>query len=322
MRPLSMVKALNEAIYQCMLEDKNIIVLGENVCNRYREETYDLDKYFSKNRVIDMPISEAAFTGFANGAAMAGLRPIVEFQVAGLIYPAFDQIVNQAAKLRLMLGGQCKIPVTFFIMGAGAGGGRAGQHSDNPYPLLIHCGIKTVIPSSPEDAKGLMISSILENDPVAIIIPAGLIEMTGEVPEGFYKIPFANGKICREGHDVTVCAIGNMVPIALKLADKLMDEGIQVEIFDPRSLLPFDKDSLLKSIQKTRRLVIADDSNRSCGFAAEISAVVAENFFNTLKAPIKRITRADMTIPYSAPIEKELLPDLDKLESAVRFVIS
>ena len=322
MRPLSMVKALNEAIYQCMLEDKNIIVLGENVCNRYREETCDLDKYFSKNRVIDMPISEAAFTGFANGAAMAGLRPIVEFQVAGLIYPAFDQIVNQAAKLRLMLGGQCTIPVTFFIMGAGAGGGRAGQHSDNPYPLLIHCGIKTVIPSSPEDAKGLMISSILENDPVAIIIPAGLIEMTGEVPEGFYKIPFANGKICREGHDVTVCAIGNMVPIALKLADKLIDEGIQVEIFDPRSLLPFDKDSLLKSIQKTRRLVIADDSNRSCGFAAEISAVVAENFYNTLKAPIKRITRADMTIPYSAPIEKELLPDLDKLESAVRFVIS
>ena len=207
-------------------------------------------------------------------------------------------------------------------MGAGAGGGRAGQHSDNPYPLLIHCGIKTVIPSSPEDAKGLMISSILENDPVAIIIPAGLIEMTGEVPEGFYKIPFANGKICREGHDVTVCAIGNMVPIALKLADKLIDEGIQVEIFDPRSLLPFDKDSLLKSIQKTRRLVIADDSNRSCGFAAEISAVVAENFYNILKAPIKRITRADMTIPYSAPIEKELLPDLDKLESAVRFVIS
>ena len=317
-----MVKALNEAIYQCMLEDKNIIVLGENVCNRYREETCDLDKYFSKNRVIDMPISEAAFTGFANGAAMAGLRPIVEFQVAGLIYPAFDQIVNQAAKLRLMLGGQCTIPVTFFIMGAGAGGGRAGQHSDNPYPLLIHCGIKTVIPSSPEDAKGLMISSILENDPVAIIIPAGLIELTGEVPEGFYKIPFANGKICREGHDVTVCAIGNMVPIALKLADKLIDEGIQVEIFDPRSLLPFDKDSLLKSIQKTRRLVIADDSNRSCGFAAEISAVVAENFYNILKAPIKRITRADMTIPYSAPIEKELLPDLDKLESAVRFVIS
>ena len=128
-----MVKALNEAIYQCMLEDKNIIVLGENVCNRYREETCDLDKYFSKNRVIDMPISEAAFTGFANGAAMAGLRPIVEFQVAGLIYPAFDQIVNQAAKLRLMLGGQCKIPVTFFLMGAGAGGGLGAG-------LIAFCG--------------------------------------------------------------------------------------------------------------------------------------------------------------------------------------
>ena len=182
-RTLTYVAALNEALHQAMAEDDSVIVLGENIRNGVRAETRGLDERFDAGRVLDMPISEAAFTGFANGAAMAGLRPVVEFQVSSLIYPAFDQIVNQAAKLRLMLGGQGRIPVTFFLMGAGAGGGRAGQHSDNPYPLLMHAGIKTLMPATPEDAKGMMLAAIFEDDPVALVAPAGLLGESGEVPE-------------------------------------------------------------------------------------------------------------------------------------------
>ena len=322
MRTLGYVAALNEALHQAMAQDESVMVLGENIRNGVRAETRRLDERFAAGRVLDMPISEAAFTGFANGAAMAGLRPVVEFQVPSLIFPAFDQIVNQAAKLRLMLGGQGRIPVTFFLMGAGAGGGRAGQHSDNPYPLLMHAGIKTVVPATPQDAKGLLLAAIFEDDPVALVAPAGLLGASGEVPTEPCRTPLAQGLRRREGHDVTVCAVGHLVPAALEVAERLSCDGIEVEVWDPRSLLPFDKAGLAASVAKTGRLVVADDSGRTCGFAAEVAGLVAERCFHMLRAPIKRVTRADVTISYSTPIEAAALPDGDQIESAVRAVMA
>ena len=321
MRTLNYVAALNEALHQAMAEDDSVMVLGENIRNGVRAETRGLDERFAPARVLDMPISEAAFTGFANGAAMAGLRPVVEFQVASLIFPAFDQIVNQAAKLRLMLGGQGRLPVTFFLMGAGAGGGRAGQHSDNPYPFLMHAGVKTVIPATPEDAKGLLLAAIFEDDPVALVAPANLLGKESEVPEEAYRTPLARGVRRREGRDVTICAVGHLVPAALTAAERLASAGMEAEVWDPRSLLPFDKAGLAASVAKTGRLVVADDSGRTCGFAAEVSSLMAERCFEFLKAPIKRVTRADVTISYSTPLEAAALPGGEEIEGAVRAVM-
>ena len=315
------VEAINEALHQAMAEDPSVLVLGENVRGGVRAETAGLDDAFPSGRVLDMPISEAAFTGFANGAALAGMRPVVEFQVASLMFPAFDQIVNQAAKLPLMLGGQAHIPVTFFLMGAGAGGGRAGQHSDNPYSFLIHAGIKTVCPSTPADAKGLMLAAIFEDDPVAFVADSNLLGTRGETPAAPVRTPLANGKVRRTGKDVTVCAAGRLVPAALEAADRLAaQEGIDVEVWDPRSLLPFDKDGLAASVAKTGRLVVADDSGRSCGFAAEVASLAAERCFESLRRPIKRVTRADVTVPYSTPIEQAMLPAAHELEAAIRAI--
>ena len=320
MRELTFVQALNEALHQAMTEDDSVFMIGENIRGGVRAETAGLDDAFGPQRVMDMPISEAAFTGFANGAALAGMRPVVEFQVASLMFPAFDQIVNQAAKLPLMLGGQAHIPITFFLMGAGAGGGRAGQHSDNPYTFLVHAGIKTVVPATPADAKGLMLAAIFENDPVAVVINANLLGTTGEVPTGSERTPLAKGKVRRAGRDVTVCAVGSLVPAALDAAGRLAADGIEVEVWDPRSLLPFDKDGLAASVAKTGRLVVADDSARTCGFAAEVAGLVAERCFDSLRAPIKRVTRADVTVPYSTPIEHAMLPAAGELEAVVRVI--
>ena len=322
MRTLTYIEAVNEALHQAMAEDESVMVVGENIRGEMRAETRGLDQRFADHRVLDMPISEAAFTGFANGAAMAGLRPVVEFQVASLIFPAFDQVVNQAAKLPLMLGGQGHLPVTFFLMGAGGGGGRAGQHSDNPYPYLLQAGIKTVAPAAADDAKGLMLSAIFEDDPVAVVVHSALLGTSAEVPEDAYRTPLGQGVVRRPGTDVTVCAAGHLVPIALDIAERLSGDGLDIEVWDPRSLLPLDKAGLLASVAKTGRLVVADDSARTCGFAAEVAGIVAERGFASLKAPIKRVTRADVTIPFSTPIEQATLPDATRLEYAVRAVVA
>ena len=320
MREMTFVQALNEALHQAMNEDDSVFVIGENIRAGVRAETAGLDDAFGPQRVLDMPISEAAFTGFANGAALAGMRPVVEFQVASLMFPAFDQIVNQAAKLPLMLGGQAHIPLTLFLMGAGAGGGRAGQHSDNPYTFLVHAGIKTVCPATPADAKGLLLAAIFENDPVAVVVNSNLLGTTGDVPAGSERTPLAQGKVRRPGTDVTVCAVGNLVPAALDAATRLAEDGIEAEVWDPRSLLPFDKEGLAASVAKTGRLVVADDSARTCGFAAEVAGLVVERCFDSLRSPIKRVTRADVTVPYSTPIERAILPASEELEAAVRAV--
>jgi len=320
-RELNYVDAIREALFQAMEADPSVFMIGENMRGDIRPESRGLYTRFGDDRVIDMPISEAAFTGFATGAALAGGRVIVEFQVSSLIYPAFDQLVNQAAKLPYMLGGQRFLPVTYLIMGAGAGGGRAGQHSDNPYPYFLHAGIKSVFPTTPADAKSLMLAAIAEDDPVAVFAPVGVYGTKGPVPEEPVLAPLGRGVVRRPGADVTVVAGGPHALQAVALAENLKDEGISVEVWDPLSLLPLDKAGLEASVNKTGRLVIFDDSNRTCGFAAEIAGLAAERCFHALKAPIKRVTRADVVIPYSAPIETEVLATVDRLEAAVRAVM-
>lgn len=321
MRELRYLHALREAIFQEMERDESVFVIGEDVRHSLRGATKELVYKFGEGRVVDMPISEAAFTGMATGAAMAGMRPIVEYQIAALIYVSFDQLINQAQKLPYMMGGQGSVPATYLVTGSGARSGLAGQHSDHPYPLLLHAGMKTLVPSTPYDMKGLMISAIRDNDPVMVFAPAKVLALKGEVPEEPYSIPFGKADIKREGADVTVVAVGHLVHEALKAAKELEKEGISLEVFDPRTLLPFDKEALLASIAKTGRLVILDDSNKTCGFAAEVSAIASEEAFSDLKAPIKRVVRADVPVPFNLAMENHVIPAKADLIVAVKQIM-
>jgi len=320
MRKLRYLKAVSEGLKQQMVKDKNIFVIGEDVRESLRGITKGFIDEFGPERVIDTPISEAGFTGIGTGAAFLGMRPVLEFQISEFIFFAFDQLIDQAQKLRYMSGGKLKVPVTYIIVGAGAKGGMAGQHSDNPYPYILHGGMKTVIPSTPYDAKGLLVSAIRDDDPVAFFIPINIQGMKGNVPEEEYSIPLGKGEIKKEGKDITVVAVGHLVSIALEVAEKAEAEGRSIEVFDPRTLLPLDKELLKKSVSKTGRVIIFDDSNRTCGYAAEISAFISEECFKYLKAPIKRITRADVPVPFSKTLEEYVLPDEKKLFRAINNI--
>lgn len=322
MRELRFLQAMNEAYHQEMERDPDTLILGEDIRGGIRGETKGLLEAFGPDRVIDTPISEAGFVGFATGAAMAGLRPIVQFQVPSLIYVAFDQLVNQAAKLRLMMGGQARIPVTYTIMVSGARGGVAGQHSDNPYPYLVHAGLKVVCPSNAYDAKGLLIAAIRENDPVVFMAPAMALAQRGPVPEELYCLPLGIGETKRKGTDVTIVAVGNLVAEALAVAEDLSKEGISVQVWDPRTLSPLDKEGLCAAVRSTGRAVIYDDTARTCGYAAELCAILGERVYDDLVAPIKRITRADSPMPYSSALEKAVLPSPSRLAQAVRHVFA
>ena len=321
-RLLTYTEALNEALIQAMGKNPAVMVLGENIRGQGRGEMSGLHALYGDDRVIDFPISEAAMTGFGTGAALAGARPIIHFQISSLVFPSFDQLVDQAAKLPQMLGGQIHVPTTYLVMGCGAKGGRAGQHSDNPYPYLIHAGIKSVVPATPADVKGLTLAAISEDDPVAVFAPVQLMNSRGHVDEKSTIIPMAQGMVRREGRDVTVVAVGHLVNEALETAKSLTSEEIEIEVWDPRSLLPLDRSGLLRSVTKTGRVVLYDDSHRTCGFAAEMSSVISEFAFGELKAPIKRVTRADVTIPFSQHIEAEVLPNRIRLEQAIRNVMA
>ena len=320
-RELNFLDAMNEALREAMATDPSVLVVGENISGTQRAETKGLDAEFGSGRVIDMPISEAAFTGFATGAALSGGRPVVQYQVSSLLFVAFDQLVNQAAKLPLMLGGQRHLPVTYIVMGSGASGGRAGQHSDTPYSYLLHAGIKTAVPSTAADAKGLLTAAIREDDPVALFISPVLARRAGPVPEGTVAAPLGKGVVRREGTDVTVVAVGVTVPLALETAEALDADGISVEVWEPVSLLPLDKAGLLASVEKTGRLVICDDAPRTCGFAAEVASLAADRCFAALKAPVKRVSRADVTTPFGASIEPVTQPNRSQLEATIRAIL-
>ncbi len=307
--------ALAKALRDELANDEAVFVIGEDVRESLRGVSRGLAAEFGEERVLDTPISEQAFTGFATGAALVGRRAVIEFQIPALLFIAFEQIVDQAHKLRLMTGGQASVPVTYLVPGSGARLGLAGQHSDNPYSYFVHAGVKTVLPATAHDAYGLFAAAIRDDDPVVVFAPAAVLGVRDEVPDDPYVVPLGSGRIHREGTDVTVVAVGHLVHDALALAEEVAGE-ISVEVFDPRTLYPFDWELLAESISRTGRLVVYDDANRSCGFAAEIVATAAEEL--PLVAPPRRVTRADAVVPFAVDLERAVLPSRAQLATAVR----
>lgn len=317
MAKLRYQQALVKALRDEMTRDESIFVIGEDVRQSLRGVTVGLADDLGLDRILDTPISEQAFTGFATGAALAGRRPVVEFQIPALLYVAFEQIVNQAQKLRLMTGGQASVPVTYLVPGSGARMGLAAQHSDHPYTYFVHAGVKTVVPATADDAYGLFVAAIRDDDPVVIFAPAAALPKKAEVPDEPYIVPLGSGRIHREGTDVTVVAVGHLVHEALAVAEDL-SEDISVEVFDPRTLYPFDWELLRQSVEKTGALIVFDDSNRSAGFAAEVAATAAEEM--ELAVPPMRVTRADTPIAFAVELELAVLPNRENLAAAIRSI--
>jgi len=322
-REITFVEALNEALRQEMERDSSIFVIGEDVgvYEGIFGVTKGLFKKFGPDRVIDTPISEAGFIGLCVGAAIAGLRPVVELMFVDFFGVAMDQIYNQAAKLRYMTGGKAKIPLTIRTT-IGGGLRAAAQHSQVLYSIFAHVpGLKVIVPSTPYDAKGLLISAIRDDNPKIFFEHKKLYGIKGPVPEEPYTIPLGKADVKREGKDVTVVAAAYMVHEALKAAEKLEKEGISVEVIDPRTLVPLDKETILASVKKTGRLVIADEDYDRCGFASWVASIVADEAFSNLKAPIKRVTTPNVPIPFSPPLEDEILPNATKIENAVKSIV-
>ncbi len=321
MPQITYLQAIREALSEEMERDPTTFILGEDVALSAFGSTRGLFERFGAERVRDTPISEAGFVGAAVGAAMAGMRPICEIEIAPFIYCAFDQIVNQAAKLRYMSGGQARLPITFRTL-YGAAGGAAAQHSETVYPHLLPVpGLKIVVPSSPADMKGLLKSAIRDDNPVVVFEHAALGRSREEVPGGDYLVPIGKAAIKREGGDVTVVAIGAMVPRAIAVANRLAKDGIQAEVVDPRSLAPLDEETLLNSLGKTNRMVIVDEAHLRGSAASEIAATMVEKGFDLLDAPIKRVAALDVPIPFSKPLEAAVIPDERRIEDAIRSVM-
>jgi pyruvate dehydrogenase E1 component beta subunit len=317
---LSYLKALNRAVTDEMARDPAVCVFGEDVRAAVTNVTAGLVKRFGAERVLDMPISEQAFTGIATGAALAGRRPLIEYQIPALLFLAFEQIVNQAHKFSLMTGGQASVPVTYLIPSSGSRDGWAGQHSDHPYSLFAHVGVKTVVPATPADAYGLLVTAIRDDDPVVVFAPAGAMGRRQDVDLArLAPVPLGVGRIHRPGADVTVVAVGHLVHDALEVAEELADT-VDVEVFDPRSLYPFDWQGLAASLERTGRLVVIDDSNRSCGIGGEILATAAEQM--RLVAPPRRVTRPDgAVLPFAEGLDRALQPTREQLRHAIQAVM-
>jgi acetoin:2,6-dichlorophenolindophenol oxidoreductase subunit beta len=312
------VQAINQALSEEMERDPLTFVMGEDVVLGAFGATKGLVDKFGLARVRNTPIAEAGFVGAAVGAAMAGTRPICEVEFASFFYCAFDQVCNQAAKLRYMSGGQARLPITFRCV-FGAMGGAAAQHSETVYAQFLSVpGLKIVVPSGPSDVKGLIKSAIRDDNPVIVFEHGGLGRAREEIPAGEHLVPIGKAAIKREGDGVTVVAIGAMVPKALKVADKLSKEDIDVEVIDPRTLLPLDEDTILASVEKTNRAVVVDEGHLRGGAATDIAAMISEKGFDFLDGPVRRVTSLDVPIPFSPPLEKAAIADEARIEAAVR----
>ena len=330
MSVMSYLGAIGAAQREAMDADERVIIIGEDVeANVYgttgggksRSDKGDFLQMYGKNRIRNTPISEEGIVGAAAGAAMTGLRPIVDLSYSSFLYMAMDQFVNQVAKNRYMFGGQASMPVVFrsamfYGMNTGA------HHSDRPYPMFMNVpGLKIIAPSSPTDAKGLLRSAIDSDDPVLTFEACLLWGTKEEVDDNEFWIPLGVARTVREGTDVTVVAISGSVPEAIAAAEDLAAEGVSVEIIDPRTLVPLDRDAIVRSVVKTGRLVVAEPAHRTCGAAAEISAMVAEDAFDSLRAPIVRVTAPDMQIPFSPSLESQMYPTRQTIGAAIRRVL-
>lgn len=304
-------RALAQALRDEMLADESVIVIGEDVRHSLRGVTKGLASEFGDRRVLDAPISEQAFTSFALGASTQGMRPVIEYQIPSLTFVAFEQIVNQAQRMHLMTGGQISVPITCFIPGSGARGGLAGQHSDNPYTWFAHAGVKTVVPGSASDAYHLFRAAIRDPDPVVLCAPAAALGVKGEIAP--QEPGIGEAVVAREGSQLSIITLGHLVPYALDVADELADD-LSIEVVDLRSAFPVDRQTIIASAQKTRRVVVVDDANRSIGLAAEVLASLAGV---RLDAPAIRVTRADATIPFAPVLEAQLIPTKEKIRAAI-----
>ncbi|MFD0259344.1 alpha-ketoacid dehydrogenase subunit beta [Kitasatospora indigofera] len=319
MSKLSYTKALNRALGDALAEDPAVFMLGEDIGAGLAGPTLGLLDRFGPGRVVDTPLSEQAFTGMAVGAALAGRKPVIEFQIPALLFLVFEQLVNQAHKFSLMTGGQTGVPLTCLVPGSGSRDGWAGQHSDHPYSLFAHAGVKTVVPATPTDAYGLLLSAVRDPDPVVVFAPAAVLGVRENVTWELAPVPLGSARVHRPGTDVTVVAVGHLVHEALAVAEELAGE-ISVEVLDPRTLHPFDWAALAASLERTGRLVVIDDSNRSCGIGAEILATAAEEM--RLTAPPRRITRPDgAVLPFAPALDRALQPGREQLLHAVRSVV-
>ena len=323
MAVITMREALNQALREELHRDQNVFLMGEEVAayqGAYKV-TKGLLEEFGNKRVIDTPITELGFAGLGVGAAMAGLRPIVEFMTFNFSILATDQIINSAAKMLYMSGGQFKVPIVF----RGPGGSAfqvSSQHSQALESWFAYFpGLKVVMPSTPADAKGLLKSSIRDDDPVIFIEQERMYGNKGEVPEDpDFTIPLGVADIKREGTDATIVARSLMVPVALKAADQLQKQGVSCEVIDPRTIRPLDINMIVTSVKKTNRVVVAEESHPFCGVGAEISAEIMEHAFDFLDAPVKRVSGADVPMPYAKNLEDLAIPTVDRIVSAVREV--
>jgi pyruvate dehydrogenase E1 component beta subunit len=328
-RTISYREAINEALAQEMARDESVIVMGEDNAGGMGSPgemdawggvlgvTKGLYHQFP-GRVLDTPISESAFIGAAVGAATRGLRPVAELMFIDFMGVCFDQIFNQAAKFRYMFGGKAVTPVVVRTM-YGAGLRAAAQHSQALYPIFTHIpGLKVAVPSSPYEAKGLLIQSIRDDDPVIFCEHKAMYDTTGEVPEESYTIPFGEANLAREGGDVTIVAIGRMVSVAMEAADELAGSGIEAEVIDPRTTSPLDTETILESVESTGRLVVVDEATPRCNLATDISATVAQEAFGSLQAPIQMVTAPHTPVPFSDALEDAYMPDAQKVVNAAK----
>jgi 2-oxoisovalerate dehydrogenase E1 component len=318
-RELSYIEAIYEAQAIELRRDERVVLIAEDIGLLAKAEAFGP---IGTHRLWSAPISENGFVGAAVGAALTGLRPIVDLMIASLVWVAMDQIVSQAAKIRTMFGDQARVPM---VLRAGMwyASAYAAHHSDRPYPLFMNVpGLKIATPATPADAKGLLLSAIRDDDPVLLFEEKRLWSTRGPVPEGDEAIAFGRAIRRRSGGDVTLLAIAGSVPEALLAAESLAGQGVECEVIDPRTLVPLDIESVLASVAKTGRLVIVDPANRSCGVAAEIAAQVVEQAFDRLRAPIRRVTTPDLQIPFAPSLEMPLYPDAGRIETVVRDLLA
>ncbi|WP_241255591.1 alpha-ketoacid dehydrogenase subunit beta [Candidatus Protofrankia californiensis] len=320
MTQLTYLDASLAAIAEEMRHDPSVFFMAQDLrANLYGR--FPLEE-FSEERILSLPISEAGFVGAGVGAALTGLRPVIDMAYSTFLYSAMDQVVNQAAKIRYMSGGQARVPL-LLLASVVYGSAQAAHHADRPFALFANSpGLKIVVPSTPYDMKGLTTAAIREDDPVLLFKDATLFEMRGPVPVEDYVIPLGSADVKREGVDVTVVAIAGAVKVALAAAQRLETEGISVEVVDPRSLVPLDHETISASVEKTGRVVVVDPAPRTCSFASELVASLAEEWFWRLRAAPLRVTAADVPTPFSPPLERQTLPDVEQVAQAVRCVVS
>lgn len=334
-RMITFAEAIREALQLAMRKDEDVILMGEDVAggadvDHLQDDeawggvmgvTSGLVQEFGRDRVLDTPIAEAGYIGAAVTNAATGMRPVAELMFNDFIGSCLDEVMNQGAKLRYMFGGKAKVPLTIRTM-HGAGFRAAAQHSQSLYAMFTAIpGIKVVVPSTPYEAKGLLLAAIEDDDPVMFFEDKTLYNMKGEVPEEYYTIPLGKGEVKRPGGELTIVGIGKQVHTALKAAEQLSARGIEAEVIDPRSLSPLDEELILNSVMKTNRLIIVDEANPRCSIATDISAMVADKGFDYLDAPIKMITAPHCPVPFSPVLEDLYLPSPEKILEAVGEII-